>query len=68
MTDATKDAKALSEGLPFDLAVVHEIPTMDCRKLEAKLHDKFADKKLRGEWFALSSEDVEVIQSVEGAP
>ena len=32
---------------------------------EKLLHDKYQDKRLRGEWFALNSEDVEFIKSLK---
>jgi hypothetical protein len=35
----------------------------ECGSLEGWLHERFANKRLRGEWFNLSDEDVEWIQS-----
>lgn len=48
--------------LPINLNVVHIITCEDRRQLERLLHHKYADKRQRGEWFALSANDVEYLK------
>ena len=49
----------LQVGYPYELSLLHEFPTPNARRVEAELHARYADKRLRGEWFRLSPEDVE---------
>ena len=50
--------------LPFDVELECVIKTSDMLGLERELHKRFADKRVNGEWFALSPEDVEYIKSL----
>jgi len=50
--------------LPFSLKLVHAIQTGDMRKLETTLHERFREKHLRGEWFALDARDVEELKGM----
>lgn len=43
---------------PFGSELVGFIPTSDARGLELKLHSKYADKRISGEWFEITDEDV----------
>jgi predicted GIY-YIG superfamily endonuclease len=52
--------------LPFETALICTIPTPDALALESSLHKKFAMKRLNGEWFRLSDEDVAGIKAMEG--
>ncbi len=54
----------LSTKPPFDIELLHTIPTDDMYTLESKLHDRFADKRKNGEWFELAPEDVEYIKGL----
>lgn len=45
--------------LPFDVRLLHVIETCDSVTLEKTIHDHFAAKRLNGEWFALSKDDVD---------
>jgi hypothetical protein len=40
------------------------IQTSDMRELERMLHARFADKRVDGEWFILTPEDVEYIKGL----
>lgn len=42
--------------------VICSIPALDMRALERSLHERFADKRTRGEWFKLDPEDVNYIR------
>ena len=49
--------------LPWPCRIVASIPTYQPRKVESFLHRHFAGKRLRGEWFLLSEEDIQSIQA-----
>jgi hypothetical protein len=49
-------------GRPCTVLVL--IETADYRTLELELHEKFGDKRVRGEWFDLSPEDIAWITSL----
>lgn len=48
----------LQTNLPGVATLVHTIETDQMLWLEQFLHSRFASKKIRGEWFALSDEDI----------
>lgn len=50
--------------LPFNIEVVHLIQTNDCANLERVLHMHFASKRVRGEWFALTTDDLDYLRSL----
>lgn len=60
------DARITSLGvkLPYELESVHRIETHDMNELESDLHDRFADKRLEGEWFELTESDVDYIREL----
>lgn len=43
------------------LELVHKTKVDDMREVELSLHQKYASKRIRGEWFKLSDEDVKSI-------
>lgn len=47
----------LNPKLPYDLKLLHTIKTNYPYKLEGFLHKIFSDKRKKGEWFDLSSEN-----------
>lgn len=51
--------------LPFEIEYVCLLSTTNMYELETRLHRQFADKRVNGEWFTLSSEDVEIIKAVQ---
>lgn len=55
----------LSTLMPFKLETVNLIKSDDIYSLEEGLHNKFEDKRINGEWFELSSEDIKYIKSIE---
>jgi len=48
-------------ALPFDVQHIHTIAAVDPAPLEKQLHERFADKRIRGEWFALDVFDIDEI-------
>lgn len=56
--------KAFETKLPFDVELICVHKTDDMIALERRLHDRFADKRLNGEWFDLSEGDVQFIRDM----
>lgn len=50
--------KELQPRLPREVTVVHIIKAENMFELESALHDRFADKRLNGEWFELDEGDI----------
>jgi len=55
----------LSVKLPFDVKIVHLIKTNDMASAEKYLHDKYQQKRVRGEWFKLSDSDIKETRQIE---
>ncbi len=53
--------KQIQTASPFDVEHILTIPTPDPYPLESYLHKLFANKRVRGEWFALTDEDLNYI-------
>jgi hypothetical protein len=51
--------------LPFPIEPIHTFKTNDMHVIETYLHQKYANKRLNGEWFELSEQDVADICAVE---
>lgn len=56
--------ESLSVKLPFAVEPVCVIASDDMNGLEKQLHERFQDKRVNGEWFALTNEDVEYLKSL----
>ena len=52
------------KNLPFLIELEHEIESADARKIERALHYHFRGKRIRGEWFGLSDDDVLLIKTI----
>ncbi len=64
--DPANRIKTFGIQLPFEVDFICVIQTPDMAELESRLHTKFADKQIRGEWFELNEDDVEYIKSLDG--
>lgn len=51
--------------MPFEVFYIHLIPTNHRNRLENELHQQFAGKRYKGEWFNLSPDDVTRIKSIQ---
>ena len=60
--DVESRLNTLQTGVPVNLSLVCSFPGGEF--LEKTLHRKFWDKKVRGEWFALSPEDLDELRSM----
>ena len=58
--------KQLATLPPFDVELIHVIPTKNMNKLESELHELYATKRKQGEWFELEPENVEFIVGLGG--
>lgn len=63
-SNPTKRIERLEVKLPFEIEPVCVIQTDDMYGLEKALHRQFADKRVNGEWFRLSNDDVEIIKQM----
>ena len=55
---AEKRAYEIRLQLPEELKLIHKIKTDDPYGIEAYWHGRFADKRMRGEWFILTRQDI----------
>lgn len=67
-TNPRNRAKTFGIQLPFEVEFLALIYTEDMYSLEGSLHEKFANKRVKGEWFALDAADVDYIQALEEVP
>jgi hypothetical protein len=51
--------------LPFEWNLLHSFKSDNSNKSENELHRKYANKKLNGEWFNLSEQDIKDIQDIK---
>lgn len=55
--------KELQKQSPIKLTLIHLIECQDAAAAENKLHKRFAERRVSGEWFELSDHDVKWIMS-----
>lgn len=60
--DVTKRYKQIKVQMPYEGEEIHVIETDDPSGIEAYWHNRFKDKRLNGEWFKLSVEDVKIFK------
>jgi Meiotically up-regulated gene 113 len=56
--NVTSRLKSLNIRTSSPLELIHAIKTKDAIRLEAEFHNYFGARRIKGEWFALSAEDV----------
>lgn len=56
---------SISPVLPHPIELIHSIERDEYDALELELHERFADKRLNGEWFALTEQDIEAIKAIK---
>lgn len=49
---------------PRQIVLLHDFFSTDHYKVERQLHKQFASKRVKGEWFALTQDDIETIKSM----
>jgi hypothetical protein len=57
-------SRSFETQFPFEVSLAHVIETNKPLALERQLHEKFKDKRVRGEWFELLPEDVQYVKSL----
>lgn len=62
--DPKNRLKTFGVLLPFEVEYICLLETFDMLGLESLLHERFADKRVNGEWFALSPADVDYIKGL----
>lgn len=62
--DVPTRTNTLEIQLPYQIEVIHSVPVKDMYWAEKHLHDRFAPKRVNGEWFKLETDDVEWIKSL----
>jgi hypothetical protein len=54
--------KQISPVMPYPVEILHTIPSNNVVRAERELHQQFAPKRLKGEWFNLDERDVRLLQ------
>jgi hypothetical protein len=67
-TNPEKRLTDVRRALPFDSELLHLVKSMDHIALEKSYHERFADRRVRGEWFALTEEDLQTIRDETSPP
>jgi hypothetical protein len=62
--DPTSRQKALGIALPYPVEMVATIYSEDYRRLESDLHEQYAGKRLNGEWFELTADDLAALKAL----
>jgi len=60
--DASRRYKDIKIQMPYQTEEIHTIETDDPSGIEAYWHNRFKDKRLEGEWFRLSADDVKAFK------
>ncbi len=57
-------SETIGTQLPYPVTLIHVVECADYEDYERSLHRRFAEKRLHGEWFDLSPEDIAYIQGL----
>ena len=63
--EPVKRIESMGVKLPFPIEVIHLIQASDRYVAEKSLHNRYAHKRVNGEWFELSEQDVKDICSIQ---
>lgn len=63
--DPKKRLKSLQNDTPFELECLRVIQTDDMKGLERDMHEYYKSKRVAGEWFDLSQEDISYFMNYE---
>ena len=63
--DVQKRIKALQTSNPFPLTLILTISTNDSSQVESNLHQIFHHKRINGEWFNLSNQDINFVSNLK---
>jgi hypothetical protein len=56
----TQRLKSHQTSCPYNLYLVTAVPVDDSDEVEKRLHERWSDKQVRGEWFDIDPEDYDV--------
>lgn len=59
-----KRMKLFTVKLPFEFEIINYFPCDDMFEAETELHATFKNDRVNGEWFTLSKEDIELLNTV----
>ncbi len=62
-TDTGSRIAILNTGSPVELTIIACFKTTLADEVEERLHSVYAEKRIKGEWFALTPEDIETIKN-----
>lgn len=60
-SDIVRRLNTLNTMSPIDLELLGVVASDCASEIEGALHTKFSDKRIKGEWFALTSSDIDLI-------
>ena len=64
-TELSRRIKRIEKDVSESLEIVHTISSNDITRAEITLHKRFGDVRIWGEWFALSSSDVDELCAID---
>lgn len=62
--DPSSRIESMGVKLPFPIERLHTFPTNNTTLAEKQLHNQYAHKRLRGEWFELSEQEIQNIYAI----
>jgi predicted GIY-YIG superfamily endonuclease len=62
--DIKRRVEQIERDVPLKMEVLHYFYTKNCRKAEIHLHTKYAEQRIKYEWFKLSEEQIKRIMEI----
>jgi hypothetical protein len=53
---------ALQTGVPFELILEYAIQVKDMNEVEYKIHQRYEERRIRGEWYLLTDKELEAVK------